>query len=113
MRTLTLSEQARTILELMAEGYPVSEILSLHPHLSAADIASAAREALKQDDIAQEAAIPRSGKTNLRTYEVWTDKEDHQLQTLLAEGISIQEISAILERHPMNIRRRMAALGLA
>lgn len=112
MTIVTLSEQARAILERIAEGYTISDVLLSHPQWALEDIASAAREALRLDDLARKAAVPRSGKTNLRTYEVWTEKEDTRLQVLLAEGATIQEMSLQLERHPANIRRRIETLGL-
>lgn len=112
MTILTLSEQARAILERIAAGEPISDILITHQNWTLDDIAAAAREALRQDDLAQEAAVPRSGKTNLRTYEVWTERDDMRLQVLLAEGATVQEMSLQLERHPANIRRRIEALGL-
>jgi DNA-binding NarL/FixJ family response regulator len=106
-----LSDEARTILERIAEGYTFAQVLQ---HYSASQIQDAAREALEIAAALHPPAVApdRRAKTNLRTYEVWTEKEDALLMDMVENGIAIPEIAAELERHPMTVRRRIAYLNL-
>ena len=106
-----LSEQARTILELIAEGYTFEQLSNDY---STSDIQDAAREALEVDVATHPTAVAldRRVKTNIRTYEVWTEKEDAMLLDMVQNGVALQDIATELERHPMTIRRRITQLGL-
>jgi len=107
-----LSEKAKHILAFLADGQTVGEILQANPSLTGSDIADAAQEALHVNSFHRETASRKAGDTNLRTYEVWTSEEDTQLQKLVAENTPIQQISKLLQRHPMIIRRRLRQLEL-
>lgn len=109
---IQLSEQTRTILKCLANGQTIGEILQHHPHFTIIDIAHAAEEALRLDDFQRETSTRKAGETNLRTYEVWTDDEDKTLESMLSENFALQEISKVLERHPMIVRRRIRHLNL-
>ena len=106
-----LSEQARAILELIADGYTLGQLLNAY---SESEIQDAAREALEVDVATRPAehTPDRRVKTNIRTYEVWTEKEDAMLLDMVQNGIALQDIATELERHPMTIRRRITQLGL-
>lgn len=107
-----LSEQARNILQRIAEGYAFEQILNDY---SANHIQDAAREALEVDAATRPATLApdKRVKTNIRTYEVWTEKEDSLLLERVENDVSLQDIATELERHPMTIRRRITQLGLA
>jgi DNA-binding NarL/FixJ family response regulator len=106
-----LSEQARTILELIADGYSFEQLLNEY---TAGHLQDAAREALEVDSANRPAPLAPDDrvKTNPRTYEVWTDKEDTLLMDMLQGGSPLPDIATELERHPMTVRRRIAQLGL-
>ncbi|MDQ7024695.1 MAG: hypothetical protein Q9P44_03970 [Anaerolineae bacterium] len=106
-----LSEQARNILQLIAEGYTFEQILTDY---SASHIQTAAHEALAIDAATHPSIHPpnKRVKTNVRTYEVWTEKEDSLLLERVENGVSLPDIATELERHPMTIRRRITQLGL-
>lgn len=107
-----LSEQAYTILQLIAEGYTDEKLLSEYQR---EEIQDAAREALELASAERGAPVKvdKRVKTSLRTYEVWTDREDTLLMEMIQNGNPINEISAELERHPMTIRRRLIKLGFS
>lgn len=109
---IQLSEQARFILKCLAEGQTFGEILHHQPQFTAEDIAKAAEEAVRLDNFQRETSSRKTGETNLRTYEVWTDAEDMTLHNMLSDNIAIQDIAKTLERHPMIVRRRIRQLNL-
>lgn len=109
---MPLSAKDRHILEDLAVGHTLDEIVAKRADVTLEDIAKAAHNALRLDTVHRHTTTHKSGDTDTRTYEVWTPSEDKRLQAMLEHGTAIQTISEVLERHPMVIRRRMRQLEL-
>jgi hypothetical protein len=126
MSSVTLSETARTILGLIAEGRSYDQILRQHLGLTYFDIFAAAREALAlplatapAEAVDEKPArkrmheiVERAREKHPRAYERWTGDEDRQLSLLFAEGKPVKEIARTLERQRGAITSRLLKLGL-
>jgi hypothetical protein len=135
-----LSERARAILGLIAEGRSYDQILQQHPELTYFDIFAAAREALEVAQTVVEPTpqgvvpfrapespdtdpmptppkrlpsyIERARVTHRRAWARWTREEDVQLTSLFQQGESRDEMVQALGRQPGAIRSRLIKLGL-
>jgi hypothetical protein len=136
-----LSESARGILGLIAEGRGYDQILQQHPELTYFDIFAAAREALELAQAASSAPTPegvaplgaradfddgpvstqpkrlpayieRARATYRRAWARWTHEEDAQLTALFQQGDSRSDMVQALGRQPGAIRNRLLKLGL-
>ena len=134
-----LSESARRILGLIAEGRSYDQILQQHPELTYFDIFAAAREAL--DAVQAEPSEPildqspplsppvellplpaprpkppsfveRARATHGRAFARWSREEDTRLEQLFRAGMPRSEIVRLLDRHEGAITRRLEKLGL-
>jgi hypothetical protein len=126
MSSVPLSETARTVLGLIAEGRSYDQILQQHADLTYLDIFAAAREALDlrtapvpAESVHQVPArkrkheiIERAREKHPRAYERWTGDEDQRLALLFAEGMQLTEIARTLERQRRAIISRPLKLGL-
>lgn len=136
-----LSETARRVLGLIADGRSYDQVLQQHPELTYFDIFAAAREAL---ELAQPATaeptpegstplgvsevfddgtaptqpsrlpsyIERARATHRRAWARWTREEDAQLTSLFQGGDSRADMVQALGRQPGAIRSRLLKLGL-
>ena len=134
-----LSESAKMILGLIAEGRSYDQILQQHPELTYFDIFAAAREAL---DLVQTAPaeptldpsppisppiellplpttpqkrpsfVERARATHGRAFARWSQDEDARLEHLFRAGTSRAEIARVLDRHDGAITRQLEKLGL-
>jgi hypothetical protein len=136
-----LSESARGILGLIAEGRGYDQILQQHPELTYFDIFAAAREALELAQAASSAPTPegvaplgaragfdegpastrpkrlpayieRARATHRRAWARWTHEQDAQLTALFQRGDSRADMVQALGRQPGAIRNRLLKLGL-
>ena len=136
-----LSETARRILGLIAEGRSYDQILQQHPELTYFDIFAAAREALELVQAAAVEPMPqgvvprrapessngepaptppkrlpayieRARVTHRRAWARWTREEDAQLTSLFQQGDSRAEMAQVLGRQPGAIKSRLIKLGL-
>lgn len=135
-----LSERARRILGLIAEGRSYDQILQQHPELTYFDIFAAAREALDLDLATVEPTpqgvvpfrapertdtepaptppkrlpsyIERARATHRRAWARWTREEDAQLTALFQRGAHRAEMTQALGRQPGAIKSRLIKLGL-
>ena len=134
-----LSESARRILGLIAEGRSYDQILQQHPELTYFDIFAAAREAL--DAVPAEPSKPildqspplsppvellplpaprpkppsfveRARATHGRAFARWSREEDTRSEQLFRAGMPRSEIVRLLDRHEGAIKRRLEKLGL-
>jgi hypothetical protein len=130
-RDAGLSEQATTILGLIAEGRSYDQILQQQPTLTYFDVFAAAREALdllqvpkvsapptEVDDIEVLSAtslpsfIERARESHGRAWARWTPDEDARLISLFKQGESRAEIERQLGRQPGAVERRLLKLRL-
>ena len=110
-----LSANARTILELIAEGHSYEQILKFNEMFTYLDIFNAASEALKLDAIESSdyrQRLSRIREVHLRAYEKWTPEEDAQLAELFRSGKETHHIADELQRQQSAILSRLTKLGL-
>ncbi|GMW00529.1 MAG: hypothetical protein AMXMBFR84_16660 [Candidatus Hydrogenedentota bacterium] len=109
-----LSEKAKVILQLIAEGRDYGQILALHPGYTYKDIFDAAAEALTLADKAKPDYAERLAEIKAkhpRAYEPWSDEEDRDLELLWGEGKSVKDMAAHFGRQPSAIQSRLKKLG--
>jgi len=109
-----LSEKARRILALIADGHSYAQIVDGQPDMSYLDIFSAADEALNATESPSEgrARMAAIKARHPRAYERWESEEDDRLRRLIAAGEAIESIGGQLGRQPSAIRSHIAKLGL-
>jgi hypothetical protein len=134
-----LSERARRILGLIAEGRSYDQILQQHPELTYFDIFAAAREALELVRPTPPEPMPvpspppslpvellplptphqkppsfveRARARHGRAFTRWSREEDARLEQLFRAGTPRSEIVRLLDRHEGAIERRLEKLGL-
>ena len=110
-----LSANARTILELIAEGHSYEQILKFNEMFTYLDIFNAASEALKLgalDSSDYHQRLSRIRKAHPRAYEKWTPDEDAQLTELFKTGKKTHHIADELQRQQSAILSRLKKLGL-
>ena len=110
-----LSANARTILELIAEGHSYEQILKINEMFTYLDIFNAAGEALKLDahsgpDYHQRLSNVRDAHP--RAYEKWTSDEDSKLAEMFKTGAKTHQMSEELQRQQSAILSRLKKLGL-
>ena len=110
-----LSANARTILELIAEGHSYEQILKFNEMFTYLDIFNAASEALKLgalDSSDYHQRLSRIRKSHPRAYERWTPDEETQLAELFRSGTNTHDIADKLQRQHGAILSRLRRLGL-
>ena len=110
-----LSANARTILELIAEGHSYEQILKFNEMFTYLDIFNAASEALKLDAVESSdyhQRLSRVREAHPRAYEKWTPDEEAQLAELFRSGKNTRYIADELQRQPGAILSRLRRLGL-
>ena len=114
-REYSLSDNARTILELIAEGHSYEQILKFNEMFTYLDIFNAASEALKLDALKSpdyHQRLSRIRESHSRAYEKWTHEEDAQLTEMFRAGAKTHHISDELHRQQSAILSRLKKLGL-
>ena len=110
-----LSANARTILELIAEGHSYEQILKFNEMFTYLDIFNAASEALKLDAVESSdyhQRLSQVREAHPRAYEKWTPDEDTHLTELFNAGTKTNHIADELQRRPSAILSRLRRLGL-
>lgn len=110
-----LSDDARTILKLIAEGHSYEQVLRFNDRFTYLDIFNAANEALKLDEskgLDYHRRLSELRKSHPRAYEKWTPEEDAQLAELFKSGTRTHLIADSLQRQKSAVRSRLQKLGL-
>lgn len=107
-----LSQRARAIMQMIADGHSYEQILAAYPHFTYRDIFDSAAEVLKAADRVPSDRMQVLKKRHRRAYEAWTDDEEQQLRKLIADGHTVARIAGRLERNRGAIRSRIVRLGL-
>jgi hypothetical protein len=110
-----LSDQAVTILGLIAEGRSYDQILSRNPSFTYAHIFESAKEALlicAPLRSAPKITLEQRRERYPRAYEKWTKEEDNSLRLHVGRGETVARIADHLRRNRGAIRSRIVKLGL-